>query len=469
MAEKRTRVNLHQRLNKKSRLGFVLPSACSRGQHNRNLHTLYNTPSSNNFTPDDFAEEVLLYEEAKHSSGLDKFTYRDLPSEHPLLKILEAKRERYLLEWDSKLRPIGTSHKSDEQIICDFKALRTSNISSLLDEEGNPHIIRSSNNLFTGLNQYFPEMAETRTLCYTVIDALQNKDRFHKIYIKKFLLKGLGWNSRNFFKAFNKCFKTGSWTQMVGNFQPLVMKYIILESFNHQLQQKGRLPGDKFVILDPCTGWGGRLLGTLCSFNDLRSIYKKRTGCKLTVCYISTDPNRRVHDRFLNIIADWFDFIETKGTRDYFKFDKDICGSETDDFLIFSKACLSNLGVTGVNLAMTSPPYFDREQYSSDPSQSFIKYPTYARWHDGFLKCMIRNTYELLLDGGHFYLNIADIKAKKLKTPIASDALKLSFACDFNHLKTYKMLMGNSRKEGDNTVRVNNKVFKYEPIFVLEK
>ena len=72
-------------------------------------------------------------------------------------------------------------------------------------------------------------------------------------------------------------------------------------------------------------------------------------------------------------------------------------------------------------------------------------------------------------EGGQFYLNIADIKENKTKTPIASDALTVALTCDFNHLKTYKMLMGPSKKEADNTMRLNNKLFKYEPIFVLQK
>ena len=38
-----------------------------------------------------------------------------------------------------------------------------------------------------------------------------------------------------------------------------------------------------------------------------------------------------------------------------------------------------------IDLVFTSPPYFNREEYSTHPEQSYIKYPNYQDWLDGFL------------------------------------------------------------------------------------
>ena len=435
------------------------------------LHILYNKADSSNFSSEDFNKELQLYLDAKQESGLDSFSYKNLPVDHSLIKILESKRERYLHQWESKLIPIGSSHKSDEDIIADFKNLSRFNTDSILrkDTLGNSNILWHYSHLASGLNQYFPEMLDTPTINPTVIDGLRDSNRFLKIYIEKVLLNGFGRYEGNFFSAFNRCFRSGNFTQAVGNFQPLFMKYIILEAFKQTLKLNGGLPNDKFVIIDPCAGWSGRLLGTLCSMHDMRKIYKGKTGKQLTICYITTDPNTQVHGRFLNIAEDWFDFVEPKDTKDYFKFSKDTVGCETPEFIEFCKSKFAELGVTGANLAMTSPPYWNREKYSKDPAQSFLKYPKYQGWKEGFLKGMIQNVFDLLLDGGRFYLNVADISKSGKITPIATDAMELSRTCGFNCLKTYKMIMGSGKVNSENKVNVNGISYKYEPVYVLQK
>ena len=435
------------------------------------LHTIYNTSDSSNFTSDNFDRELKLYLDAEQESGLDPFSYKDMPSDHLLFDILESKRIKYLNEWESKRIPIGSSFKSDETIISDFKKLCKLPITNLIkeDNQGNKNILWHFSHLASGLNQYFPEMLDTPTISYTAIDGLRDIQRFRKIYIEKVLLNGFGRNVGNFFSAFHRCFRNGNWAQSVGNFQPLFMKYLIFESFKVLMQTDHCLPNDQFVIVDPCAGWGGRLLGTLCVINDLRSIYKNATGRQLTISYITTDPNTNVHARFSNIIADWFDFIDPKGNKKYFEFHKTTCGCETSEFMDFCKAKFSEIDATGANLAMTSSPYFDREKYSNDPAQSFKMYPKYNLWKEGFLNGMVQNVYDLLVDGGRFYFNIADIKKGTVINSLCTDALVSAASCGFHHLDTYKMVMGNSKTISNNTIILNQKNYKYEPIFVLQK
>ena len=60
-------------------------------------------------------------------------------------------------------------------------------------------------------------------------------------------------------------------------------------------------------------------------------------------------------------------------------------GSQTPEFLDYCKDTLKLYGLSGVNVALTSPPYFDREKYDGD-RQSYKDYPTYPEWTTGFLK-----------------------------------------------------------------------------------
>jgi hypothetical protein len=40
-------------------------------------------------------------------------------------------------------------------------------------------------------------------------------------------------------------------------------------------------------------------------------------------------------------------------------------------------------------LIFSSPPYFDRERYSDEPSQSYIRFPKYSDWKRHFLEVAI--------------------------------------------------------------------------------
>ena len=56
---------------------------------------------------------------------------------------------------------------------------------------------------------------------------------------------------------------------------------------------------------------------------------------------------------------------------------------------------ISNNTKGKLDMVFTSPPYFDREQYSEDDEQSFKSYPMYSDWRDNFLKRpTLTNAYE---------------------------------------------------------------------------
>lgn len=434
---------------------------------------LYKTGHFLNFDKEAYNYEKGLYNELIKQYGVGNFSLAGLPTDHPLIVILEEKRLRYLHYWNHDRCPIGGGSKTDLRISSDFKQLRSEEWCDVLrsDDDGNKNILWDFSSRDSGLNQYFPEMADVPTTNGSVLECLRDRKRFFDSYESKIFKDGMHRfksEKSTFLGVFKEMIRLGSGSQPVVNFPSKVAQYIIIESYCKTIQRFGRIENDNFVVLDPSGGWAGRMLGVLCAFHKLRNDYRARNGRELYITYLTTDPNTDVHDRFLNIVKDWFEDIEPKGSSKYFKLYKNTIGCETPEFLNFCKGVLSDLNVSGVNVALTSPPYFNREQYSKDENQSFNKYPLYQQWVDNFLTGMINNVFELLVPFGRFYLNIANTKEKGGTNLMQDDSIRLLKATGMNEVIIYKMLLsGNATSE--NAVIVNGRRKKYEPVFVFEK
>ena len=95
-----------------------------------------------------------------------------------------------------------------------------------------------------------------------------------------------------------------------------------------------------------------------------------------------------------------------------------------------------------LDLVFTSPPYFDREQYSEDEEQSYKSYPKYDDWRDNFLKPTLTNAYESLRDDRYLLWNIADIKIGKDKYhPLEQDSIDIVESLGGEYQGKLKMLM----------------------------
>lgn len=126
-------------------------------------------------------------------------------------------------------------------------------------------------------------------------------------------------------------------------------------------------------VLDPCHGWGGRLVGAMMSDASL---------------YVGCDPSQEAHDGLVR--AD-------EAFRPYAK--------DTKTEFILSPFEDADLGGRVFDMAITSPPYFDVEQYHGE-GQSHVRYPKYDLWRDGFYHTLIEKTYGALKPGGVFVLQV---------------------------------------------------------------
>lgn len=146
--------------------------------------------------------------------------------------------------------------------------------------------------------------------------------------------------------------------------------------------------GENARILDPCHGWGGRLTGAL-----LNGVAE----------YVGVDPSQ-VANRALNDIYNTF--VEYQDTKARFIMKP---YEETTD---------EEVGI-GFDFALTSPPYFDVEDYQGG-EQSHKRYSNYKLWVDRFYQPLIEITMRRLKDGGVFALQVGS-----QTYPLKDDALKI--------------------------------------------
>jgi hypothetical protein len=127
-----------------------------------------------------------------------------------------------------------------------------------------------------------------------------------------------------------------------------------------------------------------------------------------------------------------------------------------------------------LDMVFTSPPYFDREQYSDDEEQSFKSYPMYHDWRDNFLRPTLTNAYESLRNDRYLLWNIADIKLSGDRFhPLEQDSIDIIESLGGKYQGKLKMLMasmiGVDQSNVKNSVSVDGQIMKYEPIFIFHK
>lgn len=136
----------------------------------------------------------------------------------------------------------------------------------------------------------------------------------------------------------------------------------------------------KIFITGNC-GFGGRMLGALSSKNNYK--YVGTDPCTETMCH-------------LHELGEYIELV-TGRTDSY---ELHCCGSE--EFIGKPNS---------VDFAFSSPPYFNLEVYSDEPTQCYNKYPKLDDWLEGYVRATIKNIYRMLKPGRVYAVNIADFTA----------------------------------------------------------
>ena len=237
--------------------------------------------------------------------------------------------------------------------------------------------------------------------------------------LRKVIAKRIAYGDNMSDAGLRKALKTYSGVQAVSNFRALSAAAI------YDLL----LPAEGGHVYDPSAGWGGRLLGALI--------------CDKVRSYTATDPS----------IATWVGNEQLK--TEYNKRDIPVV--------------LGNLGSENVrpdpdskDLVLTSPPYFNCEKYSDEPTQSSTKYPGRDEWMNDFMRRTLENCHYGLKPTGILAINIANVRSY---STLEDDFVGLAAACGFRLVRTLKLAL--SVMMG--TRQVGGAKFKYEPIFVFQK
>lgn len=173
-------------------------------------------------------------------------------------------------------------------------------------------------------------------------------------------------------------------SQRCSNFRPTSAKAI----YQTYLQRDAKL------VLDPSAGYGGRLLGFLSL---------QLPGVR----YVGVDPSQ----------------LTCKGNQKLAKF----FDRQNDVEMLESPFEDVNLGEQVFDFAFTSPPYFKKEIYSEEQTQSCHRYPEYSNWLKHFWRVVFDKVHRHLReDGGLFIVNINDVKIRSKVYPLIQDTLRIA-------------------------------------------
>jgi hypothetical protein len=175
-------------------------------------------------------------------------------------------------------------------------------------------------------------------------------------------------------------------SKMLANFRPGFALFIYRKYL--------KTPG---VILDTSHGYGGRLVGFMAS-RHLR--------------YVGIDPNQQTSEACQKMVDDLGFGSRVNLIR---KPAEDVKAKE----------------VGKVDLCFTSPPYWCKEHYCNDPTQSWVRYPGEDDWVRGFLIPTLRLQFACLRPGGYAIMNIADVKVKDYLAPLVKRAVESALSVGF--------------------------------------
>lgn len=185
-------------------------------------------------------------------------------------------------------------------------------------------------------------------------------------------------------------------------------------------------------VYDYSCGYGGRLLGI--------------TSSNLRYEYVGVDPNTETVQN-LELLNQ---FIELAGGTP-----GEIHQSVSEEFV-----------PERIDCAFSSPPYFNLEKYSDEPTQCMNQFSTLDEWFEGYVVPTMENIRTGLNPDGVFATNIADYKTPRAEFHVVDRWIHTAEQLGFRHTETIKMMLntrpgvGNGKQDG---------VEKFEGIYVFSR
>ncbi len=153
-------------------------------------------------------------------------------------------------------------------------------------------------------------------------------------------------------------------SSQISSFRPTIA-YTLLEHFKVK------------SFLDPCAGWGGRMVAALASGVDYVGIDPSVGAIVGNRGFLAELERHYPHSSPVTLINECAE---------------DVLGSDRDIGLF--------------DFVFTSPPYFDLEHYSTEPTQSYLRYPQLDAWEREFLQVVLEGSAKRLTPGGRIGINV---------------------------------------------------------------
>jgi len=185
-------------------------------------------------------------------------------------------------------------------------------------------------------------------------------------------------------------------------------------------------------VLDVCAGWGGRMIGAKSAEGggDKLPPQTPREGGGLKVHYTGIDPCEKTYAA-LRAIRD--ELMLTDVT--LINKPAEVALQELDPSVTY-------------DIALTSPPYYNLELYSDEPTQS-VQTGGYQAWLDAFLKPVIQGVIRLGVK--YSCWSVKNFKTDK-KYDLLDDVIRIHGEHGWRLLEDTVFTMANSRRPGQKAI-----------------
>jgi 16S rRNA G966 N2-methylase RsmD len=236
---------------------------------------------------------------------------------------------------------------------------------------------------------------------------IQNKkgDSFKSLWKAENLEKVLRWNRKSHSTPYLSELKRGIYFNFnlpkSTMFRPQIAKMVVANL------------GVKRV-LDPCAGWGGRMIGCVSAGAD----------------YVAFEPNTKTYQGLVNL-------SEFLGIQSKVKLIND------------SALTMEKYELGKFDCVLTSPPYFNLEVYTDELTQSITDCETYEDWIEKFMKPLIQKSISHLEIDGWSCWNVHNVGKMKMIEDIKS------LHAGFGNIKKFSVISSKRQTNQTNGIKKN--------------
>lgn len=216
-----------------------------------------------------------------------------------------------------------------------------------------------------------------------------------------------------------------------------------------------RFTPENGVIWDPCTGFGGRMLGVLSSRKNFK--------------YVGTDPSTEVMYNLHKLAEDIVYTLDGELNDD---------GTPYDPEGRYELHCMGaeeiDIPDNSIDFVFTSPPYADLELYSNDgkdfnaKNQSTNKFPGLDQWMEGFVRGVVKKIASALKPGAYCAINIADFTIHGRDVHYVDDWTRISEEEGLTRMRGQQIYLGVRARSGSKLLGAGDSM-KKENILVFQK